>query len=68
MKFKVDISSLTYLGTLGTGDKGLADVPLGEDGGSLDVIPILLCERIDTAHTHAAKPEPGHLQGLDEHA
>jgi len=56
----------TNLGTLSPGDEGLAQRPLRKDGRSLDVIPVLLGERVNTArrswraackHIYSPKPE-----------
>jgi hypothetical protein len=38
-----------YLGPRRPGDERLAQRPLREDGGSLNIIPVLLGERVDTA-------------------
>lgn len=40
--------NLTNLGALSPGDEGLAQRPLREGGRGLDVIPVLLGERVDT--------------------
>ena len=54
-------------GTLGTVDKGLADIPNLEDGRGLDVVPVLAGEGVDdlllgtllAAYFKALKPQTG---------
>lgn len=36
------------LGSLGSGDKGLSNIPDIEDRRCLDVVPVLLCKRINS--------------------
>lgn len=40
---------MKYLGTLSTGDESLPNLLDVKDGGSLDVIPVLLGKRISSA-------------------
>lgn len=46
-----------YLGTLCPGHEGLADVAAGEQKRRLDVIPLLLGERIDAAKPRETRQE-----------